>query len=184
MFPSPLLVEAIDQWEGEGGVRQMTDWLRSDDRFHSTFQKQDGFEAANRVQKKVREELAKDDLHYLSERMGDFNAQRFLASGIAGIPSSQTFNVKCIHAHVADHLCRRSRDLGSADNQNANRGNIIGEEALRILGDSKGTDILGNDVCWQQCDCNREHVDSDWSYTPKKNRQKLKAASIRRQQSK
>ena len=161
----------------------MTDWLRSDDRFHSASQKQDGFEAANGIQKKVRKELARDDLNYLSKRMGEFNSKRFLDSGIAGIPSSQTFNVKCIHAHVADHLCRRSRDLDSVDNENADRGNIIGEHALRVLRD-KGTDVLGNDVCWQQCNCNRERNDSDWSYRPKKNRQKLKTASMRRQQSK
>ena len=39
-------------------------------------------------------ELAKDDSDKLVEKMGEYNAQRFLSSGVAGIPPSQTYNVK------------------------------------------------------------------------------------------
>ena len=39
-------------------------------------------------------ELAKDDTDKLVEKMGEYNAQRFLSSGVAGIPPSQTYNVK------------------------------------------------------------------------------------------
>ena len=168
----PLLCQAIDEYEGEGGVRQMSDWLRSKDiRDIDEDWKRKGYEKANEAQKNIRVELAKDDKYKLISRMGDYNAQRFLESGVAGIPSDQTFNVKCIHAHVADHLCRCN---------SSNDGNIIGKEALKIL-EERGVPVLGNDVCWQQCN-NHERQPSDWKYIPKKNRQKLRSTRQRRKE--
>lgn len=169
----PLLCQAIDEYEGEGGVRQMSDWLRSKDiRDIDEDWKRKGYEKANEAQENIRVELAKDDKDKLVSRMGDYNAQRFLESGVAGIPSDQTFNVKCIHAHIADHLCRCN---SSSD------GNIIGKEALKIL-EERGVPVLGNDVCWQQCNKKHESQPSDWKYIPKKNRQKLRSTRQRRKE--
>ena len=90
----PLLCEAIDTYENEGGVRQMSDWLRIKDRDRDDQDwKQNGYQAANEAQKNIRMELAKDDTDKLVEKMGEYNAQRFLSSGVAGIPPSQTYNV-------------------------------------------------------------------------------------------
>ena len=172
----PLLVQHIDEWEGQSGVREMTDWLRND----ASGDKQKGYEAANEMQKQIRTELVADDYDKLVSRMGEFNAAKFLESGVAGIPSSQTFNVKCIHAHVADHLCRSTQSKNETNN--AMNGNIIGEHALNILQNQRGVAITGNDVCWQQCSLLHEQLPSDWNYVPKKNRQKLRSTSQRRKE--
>ena len=171
----PLLVQQIDEWEGQSGVREMTDWLRNDD----GGEKRKGYERANEMQKQIRTELVADDYDKLVSRMGEFNADKFLESGVAGIPSSQTFNVKCIHAHVADHLCRSSQ---SNNTITSTEGNIIGEHALNILQNQKGVPTLGNDVCWQQCSLSHEQLPSDWSYVPKKNRQGLRSTRQRRKE--
>lgn len=182
----PLLVQAIDEWEGEAGVREMTDWLRTTNRKETVKdQKRIGYEAANQAQKDIRTELVTkdDDAEKLKLRMGEYNAQRFLESGVAGIPSSQTYNVKCIHAHVADHLCRcSSSSKNNSTNSHGNDGNIIGKHALQILNKQKGLPILGNDVCWQQCNADHERQSNDWFYVPKKNRQKLRSTRLRRKQ--
>jgi len=178
----PLLCEAIDEYENEGGVRQMSDWLRRKDIGDDSDGdwKREGYEKANLAQKQIRSELAKDDKDKLVSRMGEYNANAFMESGVAGIPPSQTFNVKCIHAHVADHLCRcpssSSNDEGkdnSLGESNEEGGNIIGRHALQIL-EERGVPINGNDVCWQQCNVNHERVPSDWSYLAKKNRSGLR----------
>lgn len=173
----PLLVQHIDDWEGQGGVREMTDWLRND----VSGEKRMGYERANEIQKQIRTELVADDYDKLVSSMGEYNAGKFLESGVAGIPSSQTYNVKCIHAHVADHLCRAPQP----NNQNTNtstEGNIIGEHALNILQNQRGVPTLGNDVCWQQCSLKHEQHPSDWSYVPKKNRLGLRSTRQRRKE--
>ena len=201
----PLLCEAIDEYENnEGGVRQMSDWLRSKDimigdkdydydKRNSIDWKREGYEQANLAQKQIRTELAKDDQIKLIARMGEFNARAFMRSGVAGIPASQTYNVKCCHAHVADHLCRCSSSSSSSsvlnndssnenndmENNNAEEdaatkgGNIIGQHTLDIL-EKKGVPINGNDVCWQQCNVNHERGSGDWRYLAKKNRSGLR----------
>jgi len=185
----PLLCEAIDEYEGEGGVRQMSDWLRSkdvitdrkrhDNNRHEEGWKREGYENANAAQQQIRRELAKDDMKKIVSRMGEYNANAFMGSGVAGIPPSQTYNVKCVHAHVADHLCRRSPSSNDNDNDDDNNskaeedGNIIGKHALQIL-EKRGVPINGNDVCWQQCNVNHERESSDWSYLAKKNRSGLR----------
>merc|ERR1711957_775349 len=147
--------------------------------------KREGYEKANEAQKNIRMELAKDDKDKLVSKMGEYNAQKFLESGVAGIPASQTYNVKCVHAHVADHLCRCPSSTTSDTNKttsNIEEGNIIGDRALKIL-EGRGVSILGNNVCWQQCNADRESLPSDWNYIPAKNRQKLRSTRTRRKES-
>jgi len=171
----PLLVQQIDEWEGQSGVREMTDWLRND----VSGDKRKGYERANEMQKQIRTELVADDYNKLVSRMGEYNADKFLESGVAGIPSSQTYNVKCIHAHVSDHLCRSSQ---SNNTNTSTEGNVIGEHALNILQNRRGVPTLGNDVCWQQCSLRHEQLPSDWNYVPKKNRQGLRSTRKRRKE--
>lgn len=171
----PLLVQQIDEWEGQSGVREMTDWLRND----ASGDKRKGYERANEMQKLIRTELVADDYDKLVSRMGDYNADKFLESGVAGIPSSQTYNVKCIHAQVADHLCRSSQ---SNNTNTSTEGNVIGEHALNILQNQRGVPTSGNDVCWQQCSLIHEQLPSDWNYVPKKNRQGLRSTRERRKE--
>jgi hypothetical protein len=183
----PLLVQAIDDWEAGGGVREMSDWLRkngartrhTNDHDGNNW-KQKGYQDANEVQKMIRQELVSpDDKKRLVEKLGEYNANKFMESGVAGIPPEQTFDVKCIHAHVADHLCRVSSDSNNDSALNAvlhGDGNIIGKRALELL-HKKGVPIVGNDVCWQQCSGSE-----GWRYVAKKNRRGLKSTRLRRKE--
>jgi len=181
----PLLVEAIDEWEASGGVREMSDWLMqndtrtNDDCDDDMNWKQIGYQDANEMQKRIRQSLvSSNDRKRLADKLGEYNANRFMESGIAGIPSDQTFSVKCIHAHVADHLCRvsSSKKESTLDTILYGDGNIIGKKALQLL-HKKGVNILGNDVCWQQC-----NGSEGWRYIARKNRRGLKSTRLRRKQ--
>ncbi|KAL7537845.1 hypothetical protein ACHAWF_005917 [Thalassiosira exigua] len=172
----PAAVRGDRRVRGGGGVRQMSDWLRGDDGEW----KRRGYERANAAQARIRKELVGDDEDKLTSKMGEFNADAFLESGVAGIPPSQTYNVKCVHAHVADQLCHRppssAFDDGDDGESRTSRepGNVIGTHALRFLQEERGVPVRGNDVCWQQCDVHRERSPSDWSYLAKKNRSGLR----------
>ena len=183
----PLLVEAIDEWEASGGVREMSDWLmQNDTRTNDCMDvnvnwKQIGYKDANEMQKRIRQNLvSSDDRRRLIDKLGVFNANKFMESGIAGIPPDQTFDVKCIHAHVADHLCRVSspKEESTLDTILYGNGNMIGKQALQLL-HKKGVQVLGNDVCWQQC-----NGSEGWRYTARKNRRGLKSTRLRRKQMK
>ena len=197
-------MEAIDEWEGSGGVRELSDWLmmrketwgddtsRSEDCIadanannNNTNWKQAEYRKANDIQRRIRHELinSNNDQQRLIQKLGDYNAKQFINSGIAGIPPQQTHDVKCIHAHVADHLCRISNTTEPNDDQSVldhllygNDGNVIGQKALQILHD-KGVNVLGNDICWQQCSGVK-----GWKYVAKKNRRRLKSTRLRRKE--
>lgn len=167
----PLLVQAIDEWENEGAVREMSDMVRSSDDMSSNYVE------ANRRTAAIRRDLIErheGGLDLVRAKLGPYNSERYMSSGIAGIPSEHTWDVKCLHAQVADYLCR--------PNDDRDEGNAIGKEALRKLAEEKGIDILGTDSCCQQCDVGRERTPEDWSYIPKKNRQGLRRTRKRRKE--
>lgn len=184
----PLLVQAIDDWEATGGVREMSDWLRQNDTQtdgpSSEYElnwKQKAYWEANDMQRRIREDLiGNEGNELLAQKLGEYNAKKFMESGIAGIPPEQTFDVKCIHAHVADHLCRVSSTSTSEqsplDTVLNGEGNIIGQRALRLLYE-KGVRILGNEECWQQCSGSE-----GWRYVARKNRSGLKNTRMRRKE--
>uniref|UniRef100_A0A7S2HF12 DUF501 domain-containing protein n=1 Tax=Helicotheca tamesis TaxID=374047 RepID=A0A7S2HF12_9STRA len=162
----PLLVKAIDEWEGEGGVREMSDAARSSAEITADF------EETNRRIAQIRRSIIDSfpgGMEKVQMHLGEDNSERYLSSGIAGLGlNAGLADVKCLHAHVADHLCRKDG------------GNRIGQEVLRRLADKRGVNVCGNENCWQQCDVNHNRGPSDWHYLPRKNRQKLKATRRRR----
>ncbi len=166
----------------------MSDWMRTADKSDglTTEEKIAGYDYANEMQRRIRSELVDqaDAREELERRLGECNAKRFLESGVAGVPPDRTWDVKCIHAHVADHLCRTSADdeIITFHGSVVRRGNVIGRKALQILQSRRGVPIHGNDVCWQQCDVGRDSRPGDWHYTPKKNRQKLRSTRLRRRE--
>ncbi|KAL3798851.1 hypothetical protein HJC23_004639 [Cyclotella cryptica] len=188
----PLLVQAIDEWENRGGVREMNDWLLHKDirtrnntsEEYNVDWKKTAYRDANEMQRKIRQELlvGPEDRARLVDKLGEYNAQRFMESGVAGMPP-QGMDVKCIHAHVADHLCRVSSNTSTSDSASAlddilygDSGNLIGRRALQIL-HQKGISILGNDECCQQC-----NGSEGWEYVPRKNRRGLKSTRMRRKE--
>jgi len=203
----PLLVQAIDTWENEGGVREMSDLVRSGARISSSknitrVEKRndneltwmDQFRKVNNDNAKIRKSVIESypgGWEKVQSKLGEENSERFLESGIAGLGrNSGVADVKCLHAHVADHLCRGT----SPEESNLNIL-TLGNEILRRLTEQRGVSIDGSgEACWKQCSggCSRRLVtdsdknseeNSDWKeYTPKKNRQKLRSTRQRRQE--
>lgn len=161
----PLLVQAVDEWEGEGAVREVSDLVRSDAGLSEDFRATNGRTSAIR---RAIVESHPGGANRVVDKLGQHNAERYLASGIAGVAPGQVWDVKCLHAHVADHLCR------------TDGGNAIGEEALRRLAEDREVDVAGDGRCWQQCDVNRAREPTDWKYVPRKNRQRLRSTRRRR----
>eukprot|EP00591_Stephanopyxis_turris_P001573 CAMPEP_0195512702 /NCGR_PEP_ID=MMETSP0794_2-20130614/4572_1 /TAXON_ID=515487 /ORGANISM="Stephanopyxis turris, Strain CCMP 815" /LENGTH=286 /DNA_ID=CAMNT_0040640549 /DNA_START=135 /DNA_END=995 /DNA_ORIENTATION=- len=160
----PLLVKAIDEWERQGGVREMSDLVRASPDLREDFEKTLQRTAA--VRRSVVDSFP-GGLEKVQSKLGD-NSERYLSSGIAGISQGQVDDVKCLHAHAADHLSR------------SDGGNDIGKEVLRRLREDRGVSVYGDRDCWKQCDPNHVPESSDWNYVPKKNRHKLRSTRRRR----
>lgn len=85
-----------------------------------------------------------------------------LATGISG-QSLHKIDVKCLHAQLADYLCR-------------DRHNEIGARIVRVL-EHRGVQVEGCDACANQCSLAtpiEEASENGWWYTPSKNKWKLR----------
>ncbi|CAM9800828.1 unnamed protein product [Phaeothamnion confervicola] len=128
----PLLVQAIDKMERDGGIDEVNARLATD------FELRADFRAVNAAHGAIRLERTGADLpRLLKELKARFGgsaeaADGVLGSGITGIRAEAVGDAKCLHAHVADRLCRGP---GS---------NAIGDLVLeRLAADS--IDVLGSD---------------------------------------
>lgn len=93
--------------------------------------------------------------------------QTILDSGIAGQTVSKT-DIKCVHAQVADHLCRSS-------------SNAVASMLLQHL-EERGISIHGDEQCKVQCDLRvpEREARAHWWYEPSKNKWKLRKRARRR----
>ena len=93
--------------------------------------------------------------------------EMMLASGIAGQTIGK-IDVKCVHAQLADHLCR-------------SESNGVAAELLRRL-ELRGTEVDGNEACRVQCDLAVPEAEARevWWYEPSKNKWKLRKEKQRR----
>uniref|UniRef100_A0A7S4RU17 Uncharacterized protein n=1 Tax=Ditylum brightwellii TaxID=49249 RepID=A0A7S4RU17_9STRA len=160
----PLLVEAIDELEDEGGIEQLNQKLLSegesgDDNNEKGREIVEGknksssnnsrwVEAAihaNKVHASSRNEILmhkfnnnKEDMDLaLHSKLGERGAVYFKTAGVAGMTSTTTTvkDLKCLHAHVADTLFR-----GDADAP-------IGSKVLQNL----NVPVEGANDCWKRC---------------------------------
>jgi hypothetical protein len=158
----PLLVQAIDAWEGEGAVNAINAEVRADEAMQAQLaQAHRGHSAARR---EVVGERLDSALCGMSAELRD-TTRLVLHSGIAG-QSLNKSDVKCVHAQVADALCRSSC-------------NQIGERLIERLR-HRGVDVGGSTLCSQQCDPAVPRAEAAFWYTPAKNRWKLRKKITRR----
>jgi len=163
----PMLVKAIDEWESEGAVVALNAEVALNDT--SSLRREDLI-TANIAHATARREIAGERLELLlaNETQGSHTEKliRMVASsGIAG-QTPHKADVKCLHAQMADHLCR-------------SRSNAVGARIERGL-EARGVRLDGDDRCWQQCDLAVPEAESTWWYTPVKNRWKLRKQKERR----
>jgi hypothetical protein len=153
----PLLVKAIDKWEAEGAVVAFNKKIAKSSSMVSELVK------ANNQNAQIRSLLLTPEI--LQPFVDDGGSRRvgaILESGIAGLSRANKGDIKCLHAQVADHLCRE-KEGGE---------NSVGEMVMQGL-NKRGEETEGNDLCKQQCDSKCSKASASWWYLPKKNKQKL-----------
>jgi len=184
----PLLVKAIDEWEAEGAVVALNEEVRSSACRDGMDQTADGTareaidDSLAAKLRQAQEEHAAARLELIGDRLPDVLeeaaaageeqeriAAMVLESGIAGQTRTKV-DLKCVHAQLADHLCR-------------SHSNGLAADLLKRLED-RGVPVRGDDSCHMQCNCNiPEHVArSQWWYEPAKNKWKLRKKQNRRKQ--
>lgn len=162
----PLLVKAIDEWEASGAVSELEREVEAD----LSGVLRAGLEAANVGHAAARRELFGRDvanaLSLESRRWVREQTELVMQTGVAAQSPSKPV-VKCLHAQVADHLCRFAAP------------NVI---ARRILDQLRARRVAvdGDNVCRQQCDPAVPIGAAAFWYTPAKNRWKLAKRKLRR----
>ncbi|CAM9959165.1 unnamed protein product [Ectocarpus sp. 4 AP-2014] len=158
----PLLVQAIDLLEDEGGIEDVNARLANEEGLREDFM------AVNLAHGMLRRRLVTPDkLGMVEETIGKEGAERFLDSGITGVTPGKVRDAKCLHAHVADALMR------------GRSANAIGRATLELL-EARGVRTDGGDRCSEQCNYRVEETADSWRYTPQKNKQKLQTRKVRR----
>lgn len=120
----PYLVECVSALESEGAIRRLAAQVRSDPDFARKLGQ------AHRAAAELRVQMAGEtDLRRLEE-LSPRAASRVTQTGVAGIrhPSG----IKCLHAHLADHLGRGF--------------NPVGQQVAALLA-SRGVDLRGSASC-------------------------------------
>lgn len=168
-------MKAIDEWEAEGAVIELNEAVAEDDELR------EGLAAAHRGHAAARSELVGNQLEPfiaederlarellpeagLEKTLAERRAlvERVMQSGIAG-QNLKKEDVKCLHAQMADHLCR-------------GRSNPIGTVIERGL-EARGVQIDGSDECRFQCESalaqGETSEEGGWLYRPAKNKQRL-----------
>jgi hypothetical protein len=155
----PHLVKAIDEYEAAGGIDEFNQELRSNPAW------QEDFRRTNAVWRAARSDMMDSkDLEHVNIALDD-KAHVFLDSGIIGVAPGKVHDVKCLHAHLADHLVRGR--------------NVIGEHVQSKLL-AKGISLDGNSECWQQCDRKCDAKQAGWWYMPSKNKFKFLRKRLRK----
>ncbi len=171
----PLLVKAIDEWEAKGAVVQLNSEIRSDAR------KMDELRRVHRDHASSRATLyAVRARALLDEREADEHSyglremlEVVLESGVAG-QNVDKVDVKCLHAQVADGLCRSAE--GTMAEANPIASDILGR--LR----ASGVEVMGNAVCHEQCIACVPKEEAKFHYTSVKNKSKLRKTLRRRKE--
>jgi len=163
----PKLVEAIDEYEkgSQQAIVKMNMRLESDPSFKAVLAQINADHAAIR-----KEVMGPSEIERMKGVMGEEVAKVMMESGITGMSPNVLHDVKCLHAHVADYLCRGPE------------ANPIGAEVYADLRGRLGVPVEGCDACRAQCDraLAPDVRDAPWVYLPRKNHQKLRQKAQRR----
>jgi len=154
----PSLVKAIDEWEADGAVLELDREADADPSVRAAL------EAANAGHTAARVELFGHDVERALESESRRSVRDMTAlvmqTGVAAQSPSKPMT-KCLHAQVADSLCR-----GSAQNP-------VGQRILDRLREHRGVAVDGDALCRQQCDPSVPMDRAAFWYRPAKNHGKL-----------
>lgn len=110
----PHLVRAVDKLEADGGVVKFDKILQAKESNPIQVKLKESFLKLNDTWNKILNDLMTDFTRKLAERnflvLGTY--QRFFDSGFIGVGKEDVDKVKCLHAHLADHLVRGDNKIG------------------------------------------------------------------------
>ncbi len=124
----PLLVRAVDRLEKEGELERFEHLAAVDGELRQALEQ--AHQATARIRRLLLPEPWQQKLALERPR----EHWVITATGIAGI--TRPDHIKCLHAHLADHLARGA--------------NPVGSEVARHL-EQLGTPVAGSDTCWRFC---------------------------------
>jgi hypothetical protein len=160
----PHLVKAVDEYERQGALDEF-DALVADNGSKQGEMLRSSFGTVNEAWRDIKvAAVTPEDVDIMNRKLGQDGTNCLMNSGIIGCTFGK-LQVKCLHAHIADHLVRGD--------------NLIGEVALEKLTE-RGVDVKGCGDCWQQCDLNHVPTNDSWWYTSIKNKTRLTAARVTR----
>jgi len=163
----PHLVKAIDEWEADGAIDKFNKLLEKDTVLDTGKTLRENFNEINMIHQNLRQLATTcEERELMDNKLGKVGAENLMNSGIIGISQGKLDDVKCLHAHTADELLRGE--------------NEIGKLVLKGLQEERNIDPKGCDECQQQCDLQIDKNNSEWWYTPAKNKQRLRQKKERR----
>lgn len=130
----PMLVTAIDKYEKKGAMERYNERLAPGEEWAGQLQK------VNEAHRLLRLQLIGDrseELEEVKSLLGDNAFSIAMRSGLASLRPEAKPDVKCLHAQVADELCR------DGDNR-------IAQQVLKDIED-QGVPINGSDECCDNC---------------------------------
>jgi len=159
----PLLVEAIDHYEREGGMDEFNARLAEDESSRTELRE------INQAYRRLREDLVRgreEELGIAQAKMGPHGFRGAMTAGVAKMTVEKTSDVKCLHAHVGDELTRG--------------GNEIGRRVLETL-EAKGVETQGSALCGDYCNIAIPVADARWKFHGGKNHVKKRRSIQKRQ---
>jgi hypothetical protein len=104
----PHLVKAVDELEKEGALDHFDGKLAKEEEGRVL---RASFSDTNEAWRSIRKEaVTEQDRQTMNDRLGKEGAKHLMESGIIGCTIGK-LQVKCLHAHIADHLLRGSNGI-------------------------------------------------------------------------
>jgi len=108
----PHLVKAVDKLEDEGGIERFDKLLQDHENLQSD-ELVENFSKVNNTWNQIFNDLLTDFMRKLGfERFKDEPFKFLFDTGFIGIRKDDTDHVKCLHAHLADHIVRGDNKIG------------------------------------------------------------------------
>lgn len=106
----PHLVKAVDEFEAEGGLDTFDSMLANEAEDGTL---RSSFHSANLAWIAIRKDsVSTKDRDYMQKKLGIEGSKFLMESGIIGCTVGK-IQVKCLHAHIADHLVRGTNEIGA-----------------------------------------------------------------------
>ena len=106
----PHLVKAVDEMEADGALVDFDAKLADEEQGAAL---RDSFMSTNLAWRTIRRTaVTEEDREYMDKKLGIEGTKFLMESGIIGCTIGK-LQVKCLHAHIGDHLMRGTNEIGA-----------------------------------------------------------------------